>query len=186
MKNKKPIKKSSVKNVAKNPKKVLAGKARAAKAIRVRGRFTSNQFLDYVSEKAKISGYKNPFQFFLENEISLTKQFENGSQTSTRNSGQIKKDMKKYKGKIILNGREVKKATALKNIQQLVSKLKMETTAVDFYVQYNLTFDGKMKIKIPTAAQIQKLIDTDEDIFDQIEDDFSDAQFSFIISDKKK
>lgn len=184
MKKRKPVKKVILTPTKKNEKKVLAGKARAAKSIRIKGRFTSNQFLEYVTEKAEITGYKDPFKFFLENEFSLTKQFENGTQTATRNSGQLKKDIKKYKGKIIMNGREVKQATALKNIQQLVSKLKLETDAVDFCVQYNLSFDGKMKIKIPTTAQVQRMIEEREDLYNEIESEFSENEFVLIISDK--
>lgn len=166
----------------KDPKKVAAGMARAAKAIRVGGKFTTNIFLQEVEKLAKDSGATDPFRFYLQNEKQLSNLYQKEELSTNQNYDSIRRAVKNFKGKIFKNGREVKKATMLKSLSEFNQILKSEYDVVNFYQKIKLGFTGKLKIEIPTRKEVEKAAEIYESITEMFEEEFD---IGVIISDPK-
>jgi hypothetical protein len=143
----------------KDPKKVAAGKARAAKGLRIGGRFTPNRFLEEVKKEAENFGVpeENIFQYFLQNETHFIEVFESKMETPRRMHDQVKKEVRGYKGEITFNGRKAKKENVLKKIDEFNQSVKL-IGGVNYNVKFNLTLKGEMFIKLPTKTRINKLL----------------------------
>ena len=161
------------KNRIKDPKKVAAGKARAASSLRVNGRFTTNKFLDKVKSDAIATGVKEKdvFDFFIQNESAYAAIYSAEMITTNRNIEQLKRDFRSYDGNIVKNGRLVKKETALKSISELNRYLRGEHEIVSFHLKPGLSLNGKMYIKLPSVREIMHRVEDGEDI-DDIMDEY--------------
>lgn len=173
MKKKKPAITAHIK--VKDPKKVAAGKARAAKAIRVNGKFTENAFLEEITRIAEMQGVKDPYDFYRQNEAIYERMYKMESFTTVRDTGKIKQDIKGYNGKIVKNGKEVKKASAIKSMNALNQYLKIEHSVVAWGEKVGLTMFGKMSLNIPTPAQVEMAMENYDDagIVDCLQDEFN-------------
>ena len=87
----------------KDPKKVLAGKARAATSVRVGGKFTTNIFLQEVEKLAKDAGANDPFSFYLQNEVQLSQLYDKAELSTNQNYDSIRKAVKNFKGNVYKN-----------------------------------------------------------------------------------
>ena len=154
----------------KDPKKVAAGKARAAKAIRIDGKYASKEFVEVLKKDAELAGVKpdKVFEFFLQNEKEYIENAEMFKLTTFRNYEQIRTDLKNYKGTIIYNGRKVKKATAILNLSMLNQYLITEHEFYTFWCTYEKKINGQIKLTVPTIKQIKKMIEEEEMTIDEI------------------
>lgn len=166
----------------KDPKKQAAGRARAAKSLRIDGRFTSNKFLQTVTEDAQDAGAKDVFKFFEQREKLYQKVYEKMNIALTRNEDKLKHDLKHYKGRVFKNGREVKAATLQKNVSQLGSYLRNEHSVVTFYLQPLININGKLSVNMPTVAEIERRLEEGE----SIEEIFEEYGITLVTSSKKK
>lgn len=172
----------------KDQKKVLAGKARQATGIKDdKGRFVSKflaneikktvlavnkidvskinadqtEKINQLLKDAKIKPQdvkkfyeKNPLAF----EDLKTKATFKGT---SKNSNQIEKAIKNYKGKILIQNetgelKEVTQAQAKYKLVRLKNALQSAINLADFAIRPNLTLDGKMILKIPSATKVLK------------------------------
>lgn len=155
----------------KDPKKVAAGKARAAKSLRIDGKFTTNKFFEAVELDAKATGVKDTFAFFLQNEKLYQKVYETPMLSFTKNSETLRTALSEYDGRIFKNGKEVKASTAKKSVAELNRYLLNEHDVVAFYLKPEISLNGKMKIKVPSVKELIKRIKNGEDI-DEILDEY--------------
>jgi hypothetical protein len=147
----------------KDPKKVAAGKARAAKSIRIKGQFVKPDFVKEVELLSQASGVNDAFKYFLQNEKMLTEKYFTMEEKTNRNADQIRMDVKKYKGKIIKNGKTVKAGTVVKAIAELGQYLENEHDLYNiFYLRPSLSMDGRMTINIPSVAEVRRRIEEGE------------------------
>ena len=92
----------------KDPKKVLAGKARAAKSLRIGGKFTSNKFFKEIKEQAEQAGVKNVFDYFRQNESEYSALYDKWLQATEYYDYTFINFIKDYTGTIYFNGRKNK------------------------------------------------------------------------------
>ena len=154
----------------KDPKKVLAGKARAAKSLRVGGKFTSNEFLEKIKIDAESVGAKDAYKFFLQNENEYAALYNTPMLTASKDITDLKKVIVNYNGTIFKNNKEVKKATAIKSLVSLNQYLKIEHNVVACWAQIEMSLAGKLNINVPSIAMIEKRIEDGEDIESIMED----------------
>lgn len=168
----------------KDPKKVLAGKARAAQSLRVDGKFTSNSFFEHVKNDAATKGITGTavFDYYIQNEKEYVETYQTEMLTPNLSFYDIKKKVKTYNGTIKMNGRTVKKATVIKAINTLNQYLRGEHNAVDFYFKIKMSLDGKMSVEMPSAAVLKKILDNG----DELEMVMEEYGITVIISDPKK
>lgn len=176
----------------KDPKKVLAGKARAQKAIRVNGRFVSKKFSDKIKEFAEISGYSDPYKYYLQNKTEIDTIFKQGYLTNNRNTGQLHKDLKGYQGEVTNKGKVIKAETMRRKIRDLNNFLKNQynINAVDFYTRYKIGLDGeRIDFNFPDISEVVEALGEDydfsEDNGDSFFDFFDQFDITTVISNKK-
>lgn len=170
-------KKNPVPIQKKDPKKVLAGKARAAKAIRIGGKYASKEFIEQLKQDADLAGVpeKNIYQFFLQNEKEYTANAQSFKLTTTRNYEQIITDLRGYKGQIIYNGRKVLKSTAIRNLSMLNNYFKTEHDFYKWWVRYEKKINGQIRLSVPTIKQIEKHIEEGGELEEILEE--NDLEF---------
>lgn len=157
----------------KDEKKVLAGKARALKSIRIDGKFTTNAFLEKITQDAQDSGVKDPYQFFLQAQNEYEEMYRNEELTPKRDFEKLRAAFKGFTGDTYKNGKKVKAATVIKALDELNQYLMVEHQVVNFKAKLHLgLFSGKLKINIPSPAKIKKMINEGEDFGDFMEDQF--------------
>jgi hypothetical protein len=122
-----------------------------------------------------------------------------GTTSLNRNSMQIDADIRGYNGNIFLNGKKTTKAKAINALVSLKQFLVTNSNTVDFLVKPFYTFDGNMRLKIPTTNELKKKVaknngfknfldflnsTNDEDRVDFFEIEFEDYEV-ILISSKK-
>lgn len=168
-------------NKPKDPKKVAAGKARAAKSLRIDGKFTSNKFFEKVQSDAAAAGVKDTFRFFQQTEKQYAKVYEKMNLPVTRNEDKFLNDLKNYSGKVYKNGKEIKATTLRENMRRMGQYLRAEHDVVTFFVQPLVNLNGKMNIRFPSIKEVEDRLEDGEDL----EDIFDDYDITIIISAKK-
>jgi len=164
----------------KDPKKVAAGKARAAKSLRVNGRFTTNKFLEEITEKAQLSGVKNVKKYFQQNEKELTALYTEWMEGVQIYDYKFLQTIRDYNGKLIVNGRENTMGTALKKVISLNQFLRVQHNVVSWNITPMLKMDGQLKFDLPEDTDGLEDLDTEE-----LEDLLSSYGINIIISEKK-
>lgn len=173
------MKKKAIKiQKAKDPKKVAAGKARAAKSLRIGGRFTSNEFFNDVQEQAKSAGVKDVFKFFEQNENEYAQLYNTWMQAAEYFDYTFLNLIKDYSGTIIINGRENTNGTALQKLLKFNQYLKNNHSVVSWSLKPYLKLSGGLKFDLPTDEQM------DENGND-IEEFLEGEEIRIIISEKK-
>lgn len=167
----------------KDPKKVAAGKARAANAIKDNnGRYVSKILYNEISkivlatkghDVSKISGEQTQKITSLMSEAKVTaKEVKNlyekkpvifeamineGSITGTnKNSYQLEKSIGNFSGNIFINGEEKTQAEAKLSLVKFKQYLSTNINVVDFTIKPKLSFDGKMILNIPDVKDLMK------------------------------
>lgn len=146
----------------KDPKKVAAGKARAAKSLRVEGKFTSNQFLDTVTKQAEAAGVADPYVFYLQNQSEYEALYSEVSLTTYHDFDKLLQDIKGHNGPIYKNGRRVRPETAIRSLWELNQYLKGEHDVFNFWAKIGISQGGRMEIEIPRIADIRTMVEDDE------------------------
>ena len=168
----------------KDPKKVAAGKARAAKVLRVGGKFTSNNFFEKVQADVEASGIKptpqNVIRFYQQAEKQYNAVYEKMNVPVTRNEDKFLSDLKTYKGKVQKNGREIKAATLRENIRLMGQYLRVEHDVVTFYLQPLVSLNGKLNLRFPTVKEVQDRLDDGE----ELEEIMEEYDITIVISSK--
>lgn len=164
----------------KDPKKVAAGKARAAKSLRINGRFTTNQFLEEITEKAQLSGVKNVKKYFQQNEKELTALYTEWMEGVQIYDYKFLQTIRDYSGKLIVNGRENTMGTALKKVMSLNQFLRVQHNVVSWNITPMLKMDGQLKFDLPEDTDGLEDLDTEE-----LEDLLNSYGINIIISEKK-
>lgn len=163
-------------------KKIEAGKARAANAIKDdSGRYVTRVFkeqlikdlaatkgidtrtekgrdksIDQILSEAKISEREQK-RFFDVNREQYNEMIRTQSiQKTNRNSNQLENDLSEYSGRIIVNGERMTSSEAKKELLEFRQYLQTRINCVDFYMKPELSFKGEMKIDIPNAKQLIK------------------------------
>lgn len=156
----------------KDPAKVAAGQTRAKKSLRIDGRFTTNKFLDRVTQDAKATGVKEKdvFKYFEQHERVYARTYEKEMITTQRNGDQIKRDIRGYDGSVFKNGHKVKAATAIKAVAELNRYLRGEHDVVAFHLKPALSLNGKMNLKIPSVAEIRRRVEEGEELEDILDE----------------
>lgn len=173
------MKKKAIKiQKAKDPKKVAAGKARAAKSLRIGGRFTSNEFFNDVKEQAESAGVKDVFKFFEQNENEYAQLYNTWMQAAEYFDYTFLNLIKDYSGTIIVNGRENTNGTALQKLLKFNQYLKNNHSVVSWSLKPYLKLSGGLKFDLPTDEQM------DENGND-IEEFLEGEGIRIIISEKK-
>lgn len=168
--------KKNIPGRVKDPKKVAAGKARAAQSVRIEGRFTSNEFFQRVQSDADATGAKDAFQYFLQNEKVYEQMYKAVQTTTKKDLNSAKKYIKEFKGKVYKNNKEVTKGTLINSLTQLNQYLKSEHDIVAFWQNLELTgFEGKLNIKVPSVKEIEQRIEDGEEIADIMEEEGIDV-----------
>ena len=164
----------------KDPKKVAAGKARAAKSLRVNGRFTTNKFLEEITEKAQLSGVKNVKKYFQQNEKELTALYTEWMEGVQIYDYKFLQTIRDYNGKLIVNGRENTMGTALKKVMSLNQFLRVQHNVVSWNITPMLKMDGQLKFDLPEDTDGLEDLDTED-----LEDLLNSYGINIIISEKK-
>lgn len=165
----------------KDPKKVAAGKARAASAIKDKqGKYISKLLYNEVARVAlaikgndvsKINAEQNTKiaammrdakvtakevkELYTNNPIAFESIIENGNITGvSRNSNQVEKSITDFTGIIHINGKEVSKAKAKKMLMEFKQYLSINLNVVDFTIRPILSFDGVMSYEIPDVKKL--------------------------------
>lgn len=164
----------------KDPKKVAAGKARAAKSLRIDGRFTSNEFFHDVEQQAKSAGVKDVFLFFKQNENEYKELYSTWMQATEYFDYTFLNLIKNYTGQIIINGRENTVGTALQKLLKFNQYLKNNHNVVSWSIMPYLKLSGGLKFTLPAD------IDMDEETdLESLEDFLSMENIKIIVSEKK-
>jgi len=167
----------------KDPKKVAAGKARAANAIKdSSGRYVSRILYNEIAkitlavkgiDVSKISGEqtqkitslmseakvsaKEVKNLYENNPVIFEAMINEGKITGTnKNSNQLEKSISDYTGQIIINGEERTQAEAKKDLMSFKQYITANFSVVDFTIKPSLSFDGKMILNIPDVKEILK------------------------------
>lgn len=162
----------------KDPKKVAAGKARAAKSLRIGGRFTSNEFFNDVKKQAEQAGVKDVLTFYKQNENEYQALYSTWMQSAEYFDYTFINILKDYTGTIIINGREVTAGTAIQKILKFNQFLKNNHSVVSWSIKPYLKLSGGLKFDLPTDEQM-------EENGEDIEDFLEGKGFRIIISEKK-
>lgn len=167
----------------KDPKKVAAGKARAASAIKdSSGRYVSKILYNEIAkislavkgvDVSKISAEQTKKITSLMSEAKVTAKevknlYENnpvifeamineGKITGTnKNSNQLEKSISDFSGDIYVNGKQRTQAEAKRDLMHFKQYLNTNINVVDFTIKPKLTFDGKMILNIPPLKDIMQ------------------------------
>lgn len=174
------MKKKSIKPVKiKDPKKVAAGKARAAKSLRIGGRFTSNKFFEDVKEQAEEAGVKNVFKFFEQNENEFISLYSEWMQSAEYFDYTFLNLLKNYTGKIFVNDRENTNGTALQKLLKFNQYLKNNHDVVSWSIMPYIKLSGQLKFNLPTDEEM------DDYDSEGLEDILENYGMKIIISEKK-
>jgi len=165
----------------KDPKKVAAGKARAAKSLRINGRFTSNQFFEDVKEQAKEAGAKDVFKFFEQNENEFIRLYDNWMLAAEYFDYTFLNLVKGYTGKIFVNGKENAVGTALQKLLKFNQYLKNNWNVVSWSIMPYLKLSGQLKFTLPSDEEMDEHDDL-ETLEDFLE---SEHNIKIIVSEKK-
>ena len=166
----------------KDAKKVKAGKARAAKSLRISGRFTSNKFFAEIEQQAKQAGVKDTFAFFRQNENEYTSLYDSWIQASEYFDYAFMNVVKDYTGIIYCNDRKNLPATALYKILNFNQYLKNNHDVVSWNIMPFIKLAGAIKFSIPADREME-----DMDL-EGLEDFLIDEPYfiKIIVSEKKK
>jgi len=163
----------------KDPKKVAAGKARAARSLRVNGRFTGNKFFKEIEVQAKESGYKDVKKYFQQNEKELTALYSEWMEGVQVYDYKFLQTIRDYTGKIIINGRENSMGTALKKVMALNQFLRVQHNVVSWHITPLIKLDGHMSFDLPDTDNLEDSYGED------LEDFLTNYNIGIIISEKK-
>lgn len=147
----------------KDEKKVLAGKARAAKSLRINGRFTTNIFLEQVTRDAETAGTKNVMAYYRQHESVYTKLYEKEMLTTRKNQQQIEIMVDEFTGITLKNYKQVKKETIYYSMANTNQYLRNEFNVVYWEATTYISLNGKLNVMIPSPAMIKKEIGEDVD-----------------------
>jgi len=169
----------------KDPKKVAAGKARAASAIKdSSGRYVSRILYNEIAkitlavkgvDVSKLSGEqtkkitslmseakvtaKDVKNLYEKNPVIFEDMINTGKITGTnKNSNQIEKSITDFTGTIYVNGKESTQAEAKRDLMHFKQYLNSTINVVDFTIKPKLSFDGKMYVDIPPVKDIMKFL----------------------------
>lgn len=157
---KKPLKATHIKD----PKKVLAGKARASQAIRIDGKLTTNDFLQSVREDAARAGVKDPFKYFLNNEIKYTQEYKALDLQPYKNFERIDSVLKQFKGKTFLNGKAVNRGEFELRYAELTQMLKSEFDVVEASHKIRIgLLSRNIAVELPTVEELQDFMESVKD-----------------------
>lgn len=182
-------KKSDTPAKQKDPKKVLAGKIRAQNSIKdSSGKYVSKIFTNEVkktilaTKKIDVSKIHpdnskkidqlikeagiNPEQikkFYEKNQFIFENLKKQGKLKGTwRNSNQIEKAIRDYKGTIFINDgkkiKEVSKAEAIFQVMNFKQNLSSRMNVVDFTIRPELSLDGILTLKIPDSKKLLQAV----------------------------
>lgn len=173
----------------KDPKKVAAGKARAKKALRIGGRFTSNKFFEDISEQAKDAGVKDVFRFFEQNEKYFSKLYSSWMQGTEYFDYTFLNLLKNYQGEVYVYSQEDESdlrkntvGTALQKSLSFNQYLKNNHNVVAWSIMPFLKLSGKLKFGIPKDERMDEESDGD---LESLEDFLSMYHIKIIVSEKK-
>ena len=177
-----PRKKAAKPIHIKDPQKVAAGKARAANAYRMGGKYIGKEVIQKIEQDAKEAGAKDAFAFFMQNQREYETVYNSMMLTTPKDFYKLKKEIRAYNGVTYKNNVKVKKATVIQALNTLNQYLKIEHEVVAFWLPMEISLTGKLNINIPSIAQIQKRLQDGEDISDIMDNE----GISVIISTDKK
>lgn len=163
----------------KNPKKVAAGKARAAKSLRVNGKFTGNEFFAKVEKDAQSAGQKDVFTFFLQNEKQYTALYDTPLESAEVYDYQFMNNLLNYTGNVIMNGRDNKNLYSLKKVMVFNQFLKNSMNVAAWSIKPFIKLSGELSFELPDIEQLEGM-DTEE-----LEDFLLTVNITIIISEKK-
>lgn len=166
----------------KDPVKQAAGRARAKKALRIDGKFVSNQFTEKVKADAERQGVKDFLRFFQQNEKKYSKLFNQVDISVSRNSDQIISDLEKFKGTIKIRGKKVKKGDAIKEVASFAQYMKAEHEVVAIWLQPETkVFGNEINIPLPEIEEFEE----EEDEGEELEEKAERLNISIIRSNRK-
>jgi hypothetical protein len=133
-----------------------------------------------VAKEANITP-RELFLFYKTNEDTFLDMIHTGSLTGlSKNSDQIEKDLTKYKGTVILNGKEVNASEAKLHLVKFKQMLANSVNVVDFTIKPTVYFDGRIELNIPDASDLEeKLVEYfgAEDI-DEVDREFTGGEIT--------
>lgn len=166
----------------KDPKKVKAGKARAAKSLRIGGRFTSNEFFHDVEKQAKEAGVKDVFKFFEQNENEYAQLYSTWMQATEFFDYTFLNLIKNYSGHIIVNDRPNTNGTALQKLLKFNQYLKNVWQVVAWSIMPFIKLAGGLKFTLPVDSEMEEYEGKDLEMFENF---LSLHHIKIIISEKK-
>lgn len=165
----------------KDPVKQAAGRARAKKALRIDGKFVSNEFTEKVKADAERQGAKDFLRFFQQNEKKYSKLFNQVDISVSRNSDQIISDLEKFKGTIKIRGKKVKKGDAIKEVASFAQYMKAEHEVVAIWLQPETkVFGNEINIPLPEIEEFEE-----EEEGEELEEKAERLNISIIRSNRK-
>lgn len=166
---------------AKDPKKIAAGKVRAAKSLRIKGRFTSNEFFNDVKEQAQAAGVKDVFKFFEQNENEYAQLYNSWMQAAEYFDYTFLNLIKNYTGQITINDRVNTNGTALQKLLKFNQYLKNNWSVVAWSIMPFIKLSGQLKFTLPSDKEMDEY-EYLENLEDFLHDNHS---IKIIISEKK-
>jgi len=166
--------------------KVLGGKNKAAKAVRIEGKFVSNEFIDNTDFKgvAKAAGYKDVNELFnKDREIyEAAKNLYNSDFGVPVKYGAEETIYKisNFKGSIFINGKEYTKAKAIKRLDDFDKQLKRSQDI--YYTEFWATYKkggGEIHFTLPS---IERVKDMDLEELLEFAENLEDRSFEVIES----
>jgi len=165
----------------KNPKKVAAGEARAKKALRINGRFTSNEFYQDVKQQAEQAGVKDVFSFFNQHEKEFSDLYSTWMQASEYFDYAFLNIVKEYSSTIFVNERQNTNGTALQKLLSFNQYLKNNHNVVAWSIMSYIRIAGGLKFTLPSDVDMDKYSDL-ESLEDYLA---SEHNIKIIVSEKK-
>jgi len=166
----------------KDPKKVAAGKARAAKSLRIGGKFTSNKFFEDIKRQADEAGVKDVFKFFEQNENEYIALYGNWMQAAEYPDYTFINFVKDYDSKLIVNDRENTNGTALQKLLMFNQYLKINHSVVAWFIQPFIKLAGGLKFTLPNNTTLDEYEDL-ESLEDYL---ISEHYIRIVVSEKPK
>lgn len=148
----------------KNPAKVAAGKARAAKGLRLGGKFVTKYFAEHIKETVETLGTNiDPQTFLNQNEQAYTDLYysEGLRSAADKAATTIIKDSKNYSGKVFLNDEESNPDELAFKAMQFENFCYSNFNCAGISYKPVLTFDGKMKLQFPTLDELEECLESD-------------------------
>lgn len=165
----------------KDPKKVAAGKARAAKAIRIDGKFTSNAFRNEVKRGAEMSAANKgktlpksfDLQSFLDEHLPQYEKLFHGSglESLDLSDSKIIDTIQETNNTVYIRetidgettDRRVSKEQAIYEVLKLEQILAVNLDTAGFSLRLTQMFDGRMILRMPTADEIEEFSNMEEE-----------------------